>query len=84
MTSSCSLTMSCVKVEMSTVELSDCLITRRPSLGCRITLKVMMRFEVLLMSLVTTCKSSFVIVVEEPGKKRCEIELSKLLMKWLG
>lgn len=69
MTASSSLTMSCVKVEMSTVELSGCLLTRRPSLGCRIKLNVMMRFEVLLMSLVTVCKSSFVIGVEEPGGK---------------
>lgn len=69
MTSSSSLTMSCVKVAMSTVELSVCLITRRPSLGCRITLNVMMRFEELLMSLVTAFKSLFVISVEEPGGK---------------
>ena len=68
-TSSCSLTMSCVKVEMSTVELSGFLITRRPSLGWRITVNVITRLEVLLMSLVTTCKSSFVMGVEEPGGK---------------
>lgn len=69
MTSSCSLTMSCVKVEMSTVELSGFLITRRPSLGWRIKVNVMTRLEVLLMSFVTTCKSSFVMGVEEPGGK---------------
>lgn len=60
------LTISCVKVEMSTVELLGCLITRRPSLGCRVTLNVITRFEVLLMSLVTACKYSFVIGLEEP------------------
>lgn len=62
-----SLTISCVKVEMSFVELSGCLVTRRPNLGCRITLKVMVRLEVSLMSFVTACKSSFEIGVEEPG-----------------
>lgn len=69
-TSRCSLTMSWVKVETSTVELSGCLDTRRPSLGWRVTLKVMTRLELLLMSLVTTCRSSLVIGVEEPGADR--------------
>lgn len=68
-TFSSSLTISCVKVEMSTVELSGCLVTSCPSLGCRITLYVMMRLEVLLMSLVTACNSSFVISAKEPGGK---------------
>lgn len=62
------LTMSCVKVEMSTVVLCDCLLTSRPSLGCRTTLNVMTRFEVLLTSLVNARKCSFVIVAEEPGE----------------
>lgn len=73
MTSSAPLTMSCVKAETSTVELSGCLVTRRPSLGCRITLNVMTRLEALLMSLVAARKSSFVIGVEEPGD-RCKFE----------
>lgn len=62
--------MSCVKEEMSTIELSGCLITRRPSLGCRITLNVMTRLEVLLRSLVTACKLSLVMGAEEPGRER--------------
>lgn len=61
-----SLTMSCVKVETSTVELSGCFVTRRPSLGGRTTLNVMTRFEVLLMSFVTASNSSLEIGVEEP------------------
>lgn len=65
-----SLTMSCVKVDTSDVELSGRLITRRPSFGCRITLNVMTRFEVLLKSFVTARKSSLVIVAEDPLKKQ--------------
>jgi len=62
--------MSCVKLETSTVELSGCLATRRPSLGCRITLNVMTRSEVLLTSLVTARKPSLVIGAEEPGGEK--------------
>lgn len=60
------LTMSCVKVEMSDVELSGRLIARRPSFGWRITLNVMTLFEELLKSFVTASKSSLVRVVEDP------------------
>lgn len=63
-----SLTISCVKTEMSSVVLSDCLLTRRPSLGRWVTMNVIIRFEVLLMSLVPACKSSFVSGREEPGE----------------
>lgn len=68
MFSESSLTISCVKVEMSSVVFSDCLLTRRPNLGCRVRLKVITRFEVLLMSLVTARKSTFVIGLDEPGE----------------
>lgn len=66
MTSRHPLTISCVKVDTSDVELSSRLITRCPSFGCRITLNVMTRFEVLLKSFVTASKSSLVIVAEDP------------------
>ena len=58
--------MSCVNVERSNVELSGCTVTSLPSLGRRITLKVILRFECLLLSLVTACKFSVLIGVEEP------------------
>lgn len=66
MTSRHSLTISCVKVDTSDVELSGRLIARRPSFGWRITLNVMIRFEVLLKSFVIASKSSLVIVAEDP------------------
>lgn len=64
------LTMSCVKVEMSAVELSGRLIARRPSFGWRITSNVMTLCEELLKSFVTASKSSLVRVVADPEKKR--------------
>lgn len=69
-----SLTISCVKVDISNVELSGCLTARRPSFGWRITLNVMTRFEVLLKSFVTASKSSLVIVAENPSKKQDRIK----------
>lgn len=66
MTSRHLLTISCVKVDISDVELSGRLIARRPSFGWRITLNVMTRSEALLKSFVTASKSSLVIVAEEP------------------
>lgn len=64
------LTIACVKVEISRVELLGCIVTSLPSLGRRITLNVMVRLEVWLLSLVVACKSSFVIGAEEPGRER--------------
>lgn len=66
MTSRHSLTISCVKVDTSDVELSGRLIARRPSFGWRITVNVMTRLEALLKSFVTASKSSLVIVAEDP------------------
>lgn len=66
MTSRHPLTISCVNMDTSDVELSGRLITRRPSFGWRITLNEMTRFEVLLKSFVTASKSSLVIVAEDP------------------
>ena len=60
------LTMVCVKEETSTVKLSASTGTRLPSFGRRITLKVMVRLDVSLLSLVNACRSSLVIGVVEP------------------
>ena len=49
------------------VELSACVITSLPNLGRRITLYVMVRFDVPLLSLVLVSNSSFVIGVDDPG-----------------
>lgn len=77
--SSCSPpTISCVNVEMSTEKFSDCFLTRRPSLGCRMTWNVIVRFEVWLTSLVTTCNSSFEIGVEEPEQRKHYLQLLPL------
>lgn len=80
LTSRRSLTISCVNVDTSDVESSGRLIARRPSLGWRITLNVMTRFEVLLKSFVTASKSSLVMVAEDP--KRSKTELNKLRTNW--
>lgn len=55
-----------MNVEISRVEVSGCTVTSLPSLGRRMTLNVIVRFDVLLLSLVTACKCSVVIGVEEP------------------